>query len=300
MAFDLSELLWPVLVAPPLDPNAVARDRAVAANLAAPKWTAAEAPIVLAEAQRIVDAEADRRRSADNKAAIYLAAIAAILPLLASTETIFWDDNIGKAPAWVSVWPMLATIIYVGTAGFWAVRVLRVSATIRVDVEDLSALKAKTAVKAIAKEHLKAVYASRGTTNDKISRLKMTHEFLLRAAVAFAILLVTETAWSGAVSLAQSIPTNRPPQTGALTKLGAPRSAPPPGKVVQPSVSSSETEKVPVERSPTPAPTRGNHQPTTPAPPPPLTAATAGQRVPKQTGSAPPTKAGGAVEAMHR
>lgn len=205
MGLDPLELIWPRLKPAPQDAQAAAREAALKAQLAAPQWPKGADAAVLSEAQRIVDAEAERRRSSDNKAAIYLAAIAAVLPLLASTETIFWDQSAGLAPVELTVWPMLATIIYLGAAGFWAVRVLRVSATSRVDVEDVAGLQTNAA-KALAVEHLKAAYASRDTTNSKVSSLKLAHEFALRAAVAFAILLVTETAWTGWVALAPPSP----------------------------------------------------------------------------------------------
>lgn len=201
MASGIGDLLWPQLRSTPPDAQAKAASAAVVAKLASPNWNSADHAVVLAEAQRIVDAEAERRRSADNKAAIYLAAIAAVLPLLASTETIFWDQTVGRAPPWLTAWPMLATVTYLGAAGLWAVRVLRVSTTTRVDVEDVVKL-GRGAAKALATQHLRAAYTSRDSTNAKISNLKMTHEFVLRAAVAFALLLGTETLWSGVSGLA--------------------------------------------------------------------------------------------------
>lgn len=220
MALDPLQVIWPRLKPAPQDLLAAARVAALQAQLAAPQWPKGADAAVLSEAQRIVDAEADRRRSSDNKAAIYLAAIAAVLPLLASTETIFWDQSAGLAPVELTVWPMLATIVYLGAAGFWAVRVLRVSTTSRVDVEDVAGLQTNAA-KALAVEHLKAAYASRDTTNAKVSSLKMAHEFALRAAVAFAILLVTETAWTGLTALASpsTPPAADPAQTQSADEI---------------------------------------------------------------------------------
>lgn len=233
MAVQLGELLWPRLTSLPPDAQAQAAGAAVRAGLAAPAWNNGEDAVVLAEAQRIVDAEAERRRSADNKAAIYLAAIAAVFPLLASTETVFWDQAVGRAPPWLTTLPMLATVAYLGAAGLWAVRVLRVSAFSRVDVEDVITLQGAGAAKKLAVEHLKAAYASRDSTNAKISYLKMTHEFVLRAAVAFALILGAEAGWSGfralpfkapetLVTNATPAPLSRPDQSASVTGSLAP------------------------------------------------------------------------------
>jgi len=243
MAVELGELLWPRLTTPPPNAQAQAAGAAVRAGLAAPTWHASQYAVVLAEAQRIVDAEAERRQSADNKAAIYLAAIAAALPLLASTETVFWDQAVGQAPPWLTAVPMLATVAYLGAAGLWAVRVLRVSSFSRVDVEDIVNLQGAGAAKKLALEHLKAAYASRDSTNAKISSLKMTHEFVLRAAVAFALILGVEAGWSGLSSIPRKAPETlvataapaplcRPVQPASVTGSHAP----------PPSVGSSDPE----------------------------------------------------------
>lgn len=52
--------------------------------------------VALEEARRLFDAEHERRRGADSKAGLYLAAITALIPILATILPGLWDDQISK------------------------------------------------------------------------------------------------------------------------------------------------------------------------------------------------------------
>lgn len=199
---NLRELIWPVLERNPTQEAQTAADvLAQVSRIRTTNW-ASNAAIVLAEGQRLAEAEADRRRSADNKAAIYLAAVAAIVPLLASTETVFFDDTTASAPRWATATPLILALAYLSATALWAVRTLRVTAVNRVDVETLFEPRGPGGVSNhLAKEYLVAALRNRAVANDKITKLKMTHEFILRAAVTFTALLALEAGWAPAKSL---------------------------------------------------------------------------------------------------
>ncbi|MCT4810822.1 hypothetical protein LZK49_32245, partial [Pseudomonas aeruginosa] len=50
--------------------------------------------VALEEARRLFDAEHERRRGADSKAGLYLAAITTLMPILASILPGLWDKQI--------------------------------------------------------------------------------------------------------------------------------------------------------------------------------------------------------------
>lgn len=112
MNFDPMDLVWPALKR---NATQEAQDAAAAnatiERLRATDW-GSDSSIILAEAQKLTDDEADRRRSADNKAAIYLAAVSAIVPLLASTETVFWDNSDNTAPRLLAFPVLVLALLY--------------------------------------------------------------------------------------------------------------------------------------------------------------------------------------------
>lgn len=194
---NLRELVWPLLERNPTrEAQRAAEVVAYVSRIRATNW-ANNASAILAEGQRLAEAEADRRRSADNKAAIYLAAVAAIVPLLASTETVFFDNTPASAPRWATVLPLVLALAYLSGTALWAVRTLRVTAVCRVDVETLFEPRGPGGVtNHLAKEYLVSAMLNRAVANDKITKLKMTHEFILRAAVTFTTLLALEAGWA--------------------------------------------------------------------------------------------------------
>ncbi|MGH6966610.1 MAG: hypothetical protein ACREE0_19180, partial [Phenylobacterium sp.] len=202
MNFDPRDLVWPVLnrnlTQEAQDAEAA---KATIAHVRATNW-GSNIPMVLVEAQKLAETEADRRRSADNKAAIYLAAVAAIVPLLASTETVFWDNSVETAPRALAVPVLILALLYLSAAALWAVRTLRVSGIGRVDVETFLEPRGRGGLgNHLANEHLAAAMHNRAGTNQKITYLKMSHEFILRAAVTFAALLALEASWAPAIKL---------------------------------------------------------------------------------------------------
>lgn len=201
---NLLQILWPSLerdeVGAAQNAQAVAESRHRLREA-----TFEEAAVAITEAQRIFDAESERRRSADNKATIYLAAVAAVVPLMASSETIVWDNKIGMAPSWLSVALLLAALAYLAAAGYCAASTLRVRSQMRVDAEDILDAPADLPLSThLARLHLSAALANRASTNAKMDDLKLAHEFMLRAACAFAMLLSLEAGWNAVSELLKS------------------------------------------------------------------------------------------------
>lgn len=201
------ELVWPVLERDPVQEAQTAVDvEGRVTQIRARSW-GNDAQLVLAEGQRLAEAEAERRRSADNKAAVYLAAVAAIVPLLASTETVFFDNTPGSsAPPLMTAALLVIALVYLSTTALWAARTLRVTAVRRVDVETILESQPAGDLSAhLASENLVAAIRNRAVANDKITKLKMTHEFMLRAAVTFTAALTLEAAWAPALNIGRWI-----------------------------------------------------------------------------------------------
>ena len=89
--------MWPSII--PLTSAEQAEDDAWSSQLAssvqASDWSE-DSEVVLEESRRLFDAEADRRKGADAKAGIYLAAITALIPVLVSLLPTLWSDKSSK------------------------------------------------------------------------------------------------------------------------------------------------------------------------------------------------------------
>ncbi len=148
---------------------------------------------ILEEARRLALSEEDRRKSADTKAAIYLAVLAAVIPLSAtlikdfpaSFQTCeYWQLGI---LAGLFVWTMCNLL----AAGIWAFRTIQVSVQHLVDVDELVRLSNHNQVDvALCKEILKSVRNNRNIVNKKISSMIMAHRFLKRMLVSFVFFLM--------------------------------------------------------------------------------------------------------------
>ena len=89
----------------------------------------------------------------------------------------------------------LATL-YLLRAGLWAFETLKVSTSSRVDASDLASLWCKTDPKPeLVEKLLLAVRYNHTGTQRKLSCIKMTHAFLLRAFLAFILMLIVQVAW---------------------------------------------------------------------------------------------------------
>ncbi|HEV2567959.1 hypothetical protein [Sphingomonas sp.] len=159
---------------------------------------ARQVDVALAEARRLGEAETDRRKTADTRAAAYLAVGAAFVPLVVNIQNAIWQVKAGGAPKLLSQALLAIAVLYVAGAGLWAFRTLRVSITYRVDVGDLTRSWSgrKDPRPALVRQILRASRRNRDGVNEKVTGIRMAHAFLLRSFMTFALLLLVNAGWA--------------------------------------------------------------------------------------------------------
>ena len=199
--------LWPSLT--PLTSEEQVEDdewaRRLASSVQASNWSK-DCEVVLEESRRLFDAEVDRRKGADAKAGIYLAAITALIPVLVSLLPTLWSD---KSSKWLGCLGLLIfawAIAYLLRAGAWAFRTLQVAGFAQLSPGDLvRSWNKKSPKAALAKQLSSAVLYNYPLVNRKVTGIKMTHEYLLRAFLSFTILLVLQVMWPVGVWISDEI-----------------------------------------------------------------------------------------------
>tara|TARA_R100001369_G_scaffold4961_6_gene13956 strand:- start:16962 stop:17606 length:645 start_codon:yes stop_codon:yes gene_type:complete len=152
--------------------------------------------VALEEARRLFDAEQERRRGADSKAGLYLAAITALMPILATILPRLWDDQINKALAGTLLGIFIFALIYLMRAGLWALKTIKTSAAAQLGAGDIAeTFSSDRPEEQLVKHLLSAVIYNYNGTNQKISCIKMTHEYLLRAFFCFVAFLAVQAVW---------------------------------------------------------------------------------------------------------
>jgi hypothetical protein len=194
---NIREFLWPILEKPTAAEiqREGAAVRELQLSIQQDDWTLG-ADVALDEARRLYDAEAERRRSADTKAGIYFAAITALVPVLTSLIPSIWNDKASATFAVTSLLIFALAVCYLVKAGLWAFHTLKVSRFHQVHSSDLARIVGGSDSRvALAKEITQAVTANYSLVNEKVTCIKMTHEFLLRAFLTFALLMVVQGLW---------------------------------------------------------------------------------------------------------
>ena len=167
----------------------------LASSVRASDWTE-DSEVALEESRRLFDAEVDRRKGADAKAGIYLAAITALIPVLVSLLPTLWSD---KSSKWLGCLGLIAfgwAVAYLLGAGAWAFRTLQVAGFSVLGPGELVRSWKKSSPKAaLAKQLSNAVLYNYPLVNRKVTGIKMTHEYLLRAFLSFTVLLVLQVIW---------------------------------------------------------------------------------------------------------
>ncbi|QNI04084.1 hypothetical protein HXW73_14740 [Halomonas sp. SH5A2] len=158
-------------------------------------WSA-QSDVALEEARRLFDAEQERRRGADSKAGLYLAAITALMPILATILPSLWGENISKTLAGTLLVIFICALIYLMRAGFWALQTIKTSATAQLGAGDIAdSFSSNKPEEQLVKQLLRAVIYNYNGTNQKISCIKMTHEYLLRSFFCFVVFLAVRAVW---------------------------------------------------------------------------------------------------------
>jgi hypothetical protein len=148
---------------------------------------AADRTLAIAQAHRIEQDEEDRRRTADAKASNFLLVLAALVPLLTYLETSIWEAKVGTAPRPISLLVLFIAIAYLAAAAFWALKTISGGVYHRIGVGDLvTEIAQKHPKENLAKQTLINARRNQNVINSKVSRVKMTHEFMLRGSDAAA------------------------------------------------------------------------------------------------------------------
>jgi hypothetical protein len=194
---NVREWVWPILN--PFTPSEEAdfADRLQADRKKLARMSlGTDSDAILEEARRLADSEAERRKSTDQKASTYLAVVAALVPLIVTVTTTIWDKKAGSAPPWLNMLLLGSAVAYTAVAGIWAFRVLKVAPAHRLAVGELaSASGRKSPARILVKQLLLCTRLNQAGVNEKVSRIKMAHEFLLRAFATFALLLAVNIIW---------------------------------------------------------------------------------------------------------
>lgn len=144
----------------------------------------------LDEAQRVAAAETERVRTAESKATTYLAVLAALVPLVITLQAATWEDKSGPAPEGLKLAIMFLATLYVAGAGYHAFKTLQVSGFQRVVESEVAASwRTPRPLPKLARSTLLASRKSRDAVNAKVTRIKVTHQHLIRAFAAFVLLL---------------------------------------------------------------------------------------------------------------
>lgn len=147
----------------------------------------------LDEAQKVAATEVERVRIAEGKATTYLSVLAALVPLIIALQAANWEKKAGPAPDAARLFVLAVATIYVAAAGYHAFKTLQVSGFQRVGESEIAAAwKTPNPLPKLTRGTLLATRNSRDAVNAKITRIRVTHEHLLRAFGTFVLLLLLD------------------------------------------------------------------------------------------------------------
>ncbi|WP_142781902.1 hypothetical protein [Agrobacterium sp. T29] len=147
----------------------------------------------LDEAQKVAAAEMERVRTAEAKATTYLAVLAALVPIIITLQGANWEKKAGPAPDAARLFVLALSTFYVAGAGFNAFKTLQVRGFQKVgESEIVAAWKSPNPFRRLCRGTLLATRNSRDVVNEKVTRILVTHEHLLRAFGLFILLLLLD------------------------------------------------------------------------------------------------------------
>jgi hypothetical protein len=162
------------------------------AAIEAADWTMKDER-ALDEAQKISAAEIERVRTAEGKATTYLAVLAALVPVIITLQAANWEKKAGPAPDAARLFVLAVATIYVAAAGYHAFKTLQVAGFQRVaEAEIAAAWRTEKPLRKLTRGTLLATRRSRDAVNAKVTRIRVTHEHLLRAFGTFVLLLLLD------------------------------------------------------------------------------------------------------------
>jgi hypothetical protein len=147
----------------------------------------------LDEAQKVSATEIERVRTAEGKATTYLAVLAALVPVIITLQAANWEKKAGPAPDAARLFVLAVATIYIAAAGYHAFKTLQVAGFQRVgEAEIAAAWRTLWPLRKLTRGTLLATRRSRDAVNAKITRIRVTHEHLLRAFGTFVLLLLLD------------------------------------------------------------------------------------------------------------
>lgn len=147
----------------------------------------------LDEAQKVSATEIERVRTAEGKATTYLAVLAALVPVIITLQAANWEKKAGPAPDAARLFVLAVATIYIAAAGYHAFKTLQVAGFQRVgEAEIAAAWRTQKPLRKLTRGTLLASRRSRDAVNAKITRIRVTHEHLLRAFGTFVLLLLLD------------------------------------------------------------------------------------------------------------
>ncbi|KGD87665.1 hypothetical protein [Rhizobium sp. YS-1r] len=201
-----ADLLWPRvprLTAAQTEARNKEDDQDVAVIRAA-DWSQ-DTDLALEEARGLAAAEKERRVGAESKASIYLAAVAAVVPIALPICTAFYGETFVKLPLPLQIVTLLlffATTAYLIGAAWWAFRTFRVSVHHRIDAVEYARIWSGKGLGArLVAELLIVTRLNRHMVNWKTTCVRQAHEFLLRVLISFTTLVVLVVSWQPILTL---------------------------------------------------------------------------------------------------
>ena len=200
---SLRELVWPMLELPShVEAGQDAAKTQADLDLIRQANLTDDLDTLLDETRRLTDAEADRRKTTESKATIYLTVVGVLVPILASITPTILADKGGLTRPLVTFVIFTIAGVYLLRSGLWAFRTLKVAAASRLDAVELISMWGHPDRKAaLAKALLGCVRRNRGGVNAKVTCIKMAHELGLRAFSMFVLALIVHAVWDPAAAL---------------------------------------------------------------------------------------------------
>ena len=157
--------------------------------------------VLVAEARRLFDAEAERRKTAETRASTYLAAAGVLAPILAAMAPAAPDPKKAVALPLVSLVIFVCATSYLVAGAYWAFKALRVARSSTLGSVDLVRIwEVKSPEAELARSLLKCIRLNYVETNEKVTAVKMSREFAIRALAAFALAILVRSAWTPATA----------------------------------------------------------------------------------------------------
>ena len=158
----------------------------------------ADATFYLAAAQRITDEEDRRKTGAESRATTFIAAVAALIPLMT------WSiSNATPSATCAPGWGCLAwtgtfglAVVYFITAAYWALKTLAVANYHVIGIEDLVQAKERrqNIQKTLIQQTLLQARRNRDTINRKLTYIKVAQRRFFNGLVVLGLLLMLDPA----------------------------------------------------------------------------------------------------------